>query len=548
MKKPFQWNWNQYVYSFERLIKLIDDDKSRAVFHLTQKNFENWFDSIGEIELYEKAEECRKNFNPSNSPDEQFKPLIQELEERKEERKNKSNHKKFLKLLDIDKAIEITLKEYEALRAEVLQNSSEISQLILLGLAAIFTIASIGLAPLSDFLTVEDTTIEMPLTLKAIDELINIKNGAISIKNKDFNIYNKPNNKQSGEMETSSIKVRDFFQRIDENIDDPTIQQILDKIIQDNPDLTPFNINTATVIVRDTSNDIQYYLKIERAINNKTIEDKGIVPSIVIFNWLIPGLSLYLIYRSLFAIKKNRMIGTYIYHRIEQKLVNLSFLKKQYLEIENNDINFIDQDPYFTTDKNNFKEHLTHISWQHYITDQKENYSDPLDANLIYIFFSLISSVSFVGGSALLVFNFELDQWPWDDFWKDILTDHPNIWWSIVFFFLVIVVLGCCYYFFLQPKNIKLWHLRSFIVILTILYVAVFAGLLAAFYGIPSQKLDHTQLLFLLVLPLLIYTVFIMFCLKIKDEVEKLIDPGSKNDFRTNSTDSIVKEMWDTTP
>ena len=55
MKKPFQWSWNQSVYSLERLLDLIKEDPYTAFFHLMSKNFENWFDSIGEIELYEKA-------------------------------------------------------------------------------------------------------------------------------------------------------------------------------------------------------------------------------------------------------------------------------------------------------------------------------------------------------------------------------------------------------------------------------------------------------------------------------------------------------------
>ena len=57
MKKPFQWNWNQYVYSFERLIKLIDDDKSRAVFPKNKQSGEMETSSIKVRDFFQRIDE-----------------------------------------------------------------------------------------------------------------------------------------------------------------------------------------------------------------------------------------------------------------------------------------------------------------------------------------------------------------------------------------------------------------------------------------------------------------------------------------------------------
>ena len=47
---------------------------------------------------------------------------------------------------------------------------------------------------------------------------------------------------------------------------------------------------TTAVIKFGYEVEVEYYLKITRATNGKTIEELGLVPSIVIFNWLIPVL------------------------------------------------------------------------------------------------------------------------------------------------------------------------------------------------------------------------------------------------------------------
>ncbi|MGK7955459.1 MAG: hypothetical protein AB4063_09390 [Crocosphaera sp.] len=283
MKKPFQWSWNNYVYSLERLADLIDKDRERALFHLKYKNFEEWFDSIGDIILYRKVKQCRKDYESKTNDSEKDAEKENFCNNFPNTLKRRSNNKSFIDLLDINRAIDFTLKEYEALRAEVLQNTSEISQLILLGLAAIFTIASIGLAPLSDFLTVEDTIIEMPLNLKDIK----IEAGDLSITDNKFKIYNEPKQVGSSQTELEPIRFREFLNSISidgKQITDEQIDEILNSFRNKYKIDDQLDLNKAEMIIRDTPDNTKYSLKIKRTTNGQTIEERGIVPSIVIFN------------------------------------------------------------------------------------------------------------------------------------------------------------------------------------------------------------------------------------------------------------------------
>ena len=123
---------------------------------------------------------------------------------------------------------------------------------------------------------------------------------------------------------------------------------------------------------------------------------------------MIPVLSLFLISRSLGNLQKNKVIGEYVYTRVEQKLVNLSILRKNYLKFENKKID--DQ-----VINNDYRQYLTHISWENYIVERGKNYSGPSDLDLIFYLFTPISVISFVGGTALLMFDFSRNQWFWDD-------------------------------------------------------------------------------------------------------------------------------------
>lgn len=290
----------------------------------------------------------------------------------------------------INNAIEATLKEYETLRTEILQNQSELNQLILLGLAAIFTIASLGLAPLADFLTEEDITIKIP------EEIYNTRPNATKVSPNTFWFSNHEQKTNAEEITT-------------------------------NPNKT------------------EKYLKITRSTNGDTIEKRGIVPNIVIFNWLIPGLSLYLIYRSLFSIQKNKMTGIYLYYRVERRLIKLTEDKDKSL-------------PNMTF---NQKSKLTNMAWENYVR-QDPNYLEPLNITLIFVLFSVISLLSFVGGFILFAWDFGDPNFKLDCLLDMIFNvcSNPNTTdgkdstfvFSLIFLVIVPLILwvGCC--LFCQDK------------------------------------------------------------------------------------------------
>nr|MDJ0511358.1 hypothetical protein [Crocosphaera sp.] len=351
MKEPFWWNNNGQwipIYSLEKFIYFCNLDPQKALQCLQDMWIEYWFYQNGESFLGQKVESIRTDGDVAVN--DKVPRLIEELSPF-------GHSKKFFKLLNIDKAIEITLKEYETLRAEILQNQSELSQLILLGLAAIFTIASLGLAPLADFLTVENTIIEMPLQLEKISDIFKQKQAFISIDNVNYKIDNEHEKQQLTVIETPPIKLREVLEKIDSNTNKKTIEETLVEIkeiinqeyIDNGLEPNKFDIETAEVLIRGKSKNPKYFLKITRAIDGETIEKQGIVPSIVILNWLIPGLSLYLIYRSLFSIQKNKMIGIYIYYRVEKRLIELSKDKAEYL--------------WYITPDTMRKSYLTNMGW-----------------------------------------------------------------------------------------------------------------------------------------------------------------------------------------
>ncbi|GBF80169.1 hypothetical protein [Aphanothece sacrum] len=184
MKEPFHFKDDLSAYSVDRLIELCKDQKNNdtAFNHIRQGNIEKWLNYIGEVELCNIVNETRKKqFNILNKHKSQkvecvYKRLSEQL-----------NNRKFIKSLDIDKAIEITLKEYETLWAEILQNIQERNQLIGLGLAAIFTVAGFGLAPLAGFFTVEEISVKTPIEIQRIDDKVSdLKDQNNKIKLKKF--------------------------------------------------------------------------------------------------------------------------------------------------------------------------------------------------------------------------------------------------------------------------------------------------------------------------------------------------------------------------
>ncbi|MGK7955458.1 MAG: hypothetical protein AB4063_09385 [Crocosphaera sp.] len=254
------------------------------------------------------------------------------------------------------------------------------------------------------------------------------------------------------------------------------------------------------------------------------------------------------------------MIGNYIYHRVEQKLVNLSVLRKQYLGIEDNNINFEDSNGYFITnnkcstssssspvERADYREHLTHISWQYYIEQKKDSYSDPLDASLIYILFALISSVSFVGGSALLMFNFDVNKWFGVDSSIILETFKMLQFWGGI---ILLTILDCCWIFRGDPinsassrNNLKSNNKKHFSVIF-IVYNVIATFIILYFVNEIMMGKDILKFLLLLLSPWVIYLCPILICLEKKDEIEELITPESKKIFRAGIFDEILDDMW----
>lgn len=549
--KPFKFDSdnNLYAYSVEGLIELCrpqevenngnnEDDQrqiDKAYERIRKRDIEKWLFDIGENELSDLVRKKRKELNIIEENDPEKKDRVNKVCQALSE---KINNRKFFDLLDINRAIDTTLKEYEALRAEVLQNISDINQIILLGLAAIFTIASIGLAPLSDFLTAEDTTIQMPLNMENITETM--PEDVIKLFN-EINVIKQGFNKELNFREFTESVRGEIEKKIEE---DPTLKKRLEGEL---------DLESAKVIIVGTSNEVEYYLKITRATNGQTIEERGIVPSIIIFNFLIPVLSLLLMSRSFLLTRKSKMIGEYIYNRVEQKLVNLSVLKKEYLGIEDKHITLpYENSNYFSTNSDNYKYHLTHIAWENYIAARGPGYSDPFSTDLIFYLFTLISFISFLGGTGLLMFDFGMDDW----FVSDIL----------LFIILVICIIVIVVSEILLPnehlKNIvsscneKIFENRCLFYGPFILFIFI----IFYFYHIVCDWLkgvgtiqDVVEVFFLLFLPFGFYTYLTYVCLERKSKVDKLRSQQGirkKENFREDRNDryggfkDVITQMW----
>lgn len=368
MTTPFEFDTSQnlYAYSVERLIDLCAEYPAIAHGHITQGNLERWLDKIGEIELYKIVKKFRR------SPEKyQLYILIDKF-------KAHLKTRKLFELLDIDKAIEITLKEYETLRAEILQNLSEITQRIFLGLAAIFTIASLALAPLSDFLG-----------------------------NQEFIIVN---GLKKINLEDTKVKISE----IDAAFGTISIEGKL-----------------------NTQNKSQFFKTIKE--NSSQANKSSIIPSIFMFVVLIPFLSLYLVYRSLFVIEKAAMIGKYIYFRIERKLVDLTKLKSKKMQIDIESINnkylYLDiykEDQGYKIKKYELKDYLTHLSWEHYVRISP-SFIHSFDIFSILLLFTIIIILSWsIVGFLLFTNNYSFRE------------DLPIIIFLIICFIVQFGFGGCC--------------------------------------------------------------------------------------------------------
>ena len=154
--------------SKEEFIKIFInfDDKNWLLTRLENRDFQKWLIDIGETELCNLIISIQNNskiLNKISAIKNQFL-LIQ-----------------YLQSTDIERAVEIVLKEYETLRSEILFYMQNRTQIILLGLTAIFTIGGLAIYPLNDFFTTEN--IEIPgvlnITLKRYIDGETINNKAI---------------------------------------------------------------------------------------------------------------------------------------------------------------------------------------------------------------------------------------------------------------------------------------------------------------------------------------------------------------------------------
>ncbi len=304
--------------SINGLYRLCKENPTAAHKHLKKGNIEQWLDHIGEKDLADIAYLIRTN---------QTKFL-------KFRRKSKINRlilylKRYiywqnkLNIRDVNKSIDIILQEYETLRTEILNIFQNRTQLIILGLAAIFTLVGLGLAPLTDFLTTDQITLNHPVSI-TVKETKNSNN------------------------------ILEF-------------------------DITPKG---------------EKKLVIEKTIKENKIYGAAI-PSIIIFSWIIPLASIYIMYSYLNWTQQITIISEYISHNIEKKLLQLNV---------NNPKSRLRKKP---SKRTQFL--VTPLSWETYMkTGIRSN--DTAGFLLIFTLFSMITILSIFAGVVILYFDYSQES------------------------------------------------------------------------------------------------------------------------------------------
>ena len=157
MKQGFKFSSGKTAYSIDGLRRLCEQEANEATQHLNNGYIEQWLDYIGETDLANIAYQIRTNqiilLNRNK---------IQTLSDYLDKH---ITFQKILDFLDKNKSIDIILKEYEMLRNEIINFFQNRIQLITLGLAAIFTLVGLGLAPLTNFLTTDKITFNHPVSI-----------------------------------------------------------------------------------------------------------------------------------------------------------------------------------------------------------------------------------------------------------------------------------------------------------------------------------------------------------------------------------------------
>ncbi|MGK7897827.1 MAG: hypothetical protein AB4372_30480 [Xenococcus sp. (in: cyanobacteria)] len=305
--------------------------------------FESWLRHVGEIELSNLILDINNN-NAS-------------AQDKKRAIKNKFRNIKYFQAINLEKIIELKLKEYETIRAEILFHMQNRIQIILVGLTGLFAIAAVALTPLTDFFTAKEIIIPLnsQITINAI-----IDNG-----------------------------------NIEEKI------------------TTPIN-STKTIT---------------RAIKGDTINNKAIIPSVIILAAIIPVASISIILRLADFTKSIYRINKYIVNGIETELSQLFKRKleteiyynqeinrnESFLAIENNNAltnenrNF--WQGYINTKNTDFQLTETNfLYWERYIFQNRQNRQNNRDLRIIKIvksLFWLIAFLSWLGSLRLISWDFD---------------------------------------------------------------------------------------------------------------------------------------------
>ena len=303
--------------SVDGLYRLCKEYPLAVSEYLEDGYIEQWLDQIGETDLANIAYQIRTS--PTRL---QIKSKINTLTFYL----NKHIYlQRALNIVDVNKSIDIILKEYEMLRNEILNLFQNRIQIITLGLAAIFTLVGLGLAPLTDFLTTDKITFNYPVSI-TVKETQKIEN---KVK------FNFDINQKSGQK-----------------------------------------------------------LLIEKTIKENKIAGAAI-PSIIIFSWLIPLASIYIMYSYLNWTQQIAIISEYISHNIEKKLFQLN-------------LNLPESRLRKKISKRN-KLMATPLSWESYMKIDPRS-KDVAGFIFMFLLFSLITILSIIGGTIILYFDFSQEN------------------------------------------------------------------------------------------------------------------------------------------
>ena len=320
--------------------------------------FEAWLRHIGELELSNLILDVNNNNRIKNK----VKAI-----------KNKFKSIKYFQTIDLEKIIEIKLKEYETLRAEILFHIQNRTQIILLGLTGIFAIATLALTPLTDFFTAEKITIPI--------------NKIVATRKID----------DTGEEITIPLPINNnivLTRKIDGRSEKITIQK-------------------------------KSKLVATKAIDGKTINNKAIIPTVVILVVIIPIASLYIIIRLSVSTKTILEINKYIKNIIEGEISQLLKIKleneiyySKKIEKKDTFLNIYQNRHLTESDKQSWQKYMkgkrrnfqltetNFLYWERYIDRNRDKLRDRRIINIVKFLFGLLAILSWLGSCLLLSWDF----------------------------------------------------------------------------------------------------------------------------------------------